>query len=178
MIQWKPFIFQGQVHDLSHLHPKMVDYSHKSKNSEQIYHCSVQVIYGLHCFTRGKKAEETIDQALCYKDKREVRIFDFTRYELSKQLPEIIAKLLKSHCYHTGKGNFCVVEIMQSDGKTQEYEVYFQPSRSSKDVLTLYIQSAYMRDGKYSQIRPKRKKIDFHVVLLNTLTRKPIKMPK
>lgn len=29
MIRWKPFEFQGLTYDLSHLHPHILDYSHK-----------------------------------------------------------------------------------------------------------------------------------------------------
>ena len=60
----------------------------------------------------------------------------------------------------------------------QNYETYFKPYRSSKHILTLYIESAYVRDAVHFASRPKRKKIDFHVVVLNTLTRKPIRVPK
>ncbi len=37
--------------------------------------------------------DEEVDAGLLYGDDRETRVFDFHRYELSKQLPTIIEEL-------------------------------------------------------------------------------------
>jgi hypothetical protein len=177
MIKWQAFEFQGQIYDLSHLHPKIVNYVQPAQNGkpERIY--NVQVIYSLHCFTRRKEKED-IDKLLHYSDPRECRIFDFTRHELSQQLPAIIESLINRPCYHTGKGNFLIVEIMMRNGTRQNYEIYFKANRSPKNMLTIHIESAYLSNRANQSANIGKKKIGFHVILFNTQNNKPIKLPK
>lgn len=132
----------------------------------------------MHCFTRGIKNGEQPDSAMLYRDSRECRVFDVRRYQLSKHLPSIVDGLPPRKCQHTGKGNFFVAEVLTEQGDKVDYEVFFQTSRSSKKgVVTLYVQSAYVRDEQHSSNRPKSKPINFFVILFNTLTNKPIKIP-
>ena len=153
----------------------MVNYLQISQDKKPARTYNTQVIYSLHCFTRGKKDEDS-NKSLYYSDLRECRVFDFLRYELSKQLPEIIESLINRQCYHTGKGNFLVVEILNKNGDRYNYEIYFKLNRSPKGILTLHIQSAYSKPIHESN--PKKKKIGFHVILFNTSIDKPIKQPK
>ena len=139
----------------------------------------VDVTFGLHCFTRGGNQDAPQENELPYGDDRETRVFDFVRYELSKRLPEIIEGLAQRKCYHTGKGNFFSVEIIQEDGRVIEYDIFFVSSRSSlKGRINLSVQSAYVRDAKYASNRPAKKPIGFYVILFNTLNNRPIKTPK
>jgi hypothetical protein len=176
-IYWKDFRLNKQVYDLSHLHPRIMSYSHQLKGSQLTNNYTVQIIFGLHCFTRGMKNDVDIDVSLHYSDSRECRVFDFTRYELSKLLPDIIGTLLERKCYHTGKGNFLTVEIITEDGHHQNYEIYFVVSRSKLGILTLYVQSAYLGDKIHPAKNSRIKKIGFNVILFNTLRNKPIKPP-
>lgn len=112
------------------------------------------------------------------KPERECRVFDFRRYALSQYLPSIVEGLHQRKCHHSGKGNFFVVEILTEEGEKVDYEVFFEASRSSKKgVVNLYVQSAYVRDAEHAANRPKRKPINFSVMLFNTLNNKPIKIP-
>src|SRR2546428_29181 len=99
------------------------------------------VIYSLHCFTRGMENEPP-DPALLYGDTGEPRIFDFRRYELSRRLPEIIGGRMTRKCFQTDRGNFFTVEIIDDTGDLVEYEMYFTASKSSrrKDVINLFVQ--------------------------------------
>ena len=116
-----------------------------------------------------------MDSNLLYSDSRETRVFDFVRYELSKQLPQIIQSLDKRKCYHTGKGNYFTVDIQD----VGEYDVYFKVARSSKrGSLTLFVQSAYVRDQNHAENRPRKKPIRFSIIAYNTLMGKGIKQPK
>jgi hypothetical protein len=179
MIHWKPFEFRGLVYDLAHLHPRSVVYRQEASEGKPERGYRVDVIFSMHCFTRRLKDGETPDAALLYRDSRECRVFDFRRYELSKRLPAIIEELHRRKCYHSGKGNFFVVEIITEDGEREDYEIFFAASRSSrKGVVNLYVQSAYVRDAEHAGDRPKRKPIGFTVVLFNTLSNKPIRIPK
>lgn len=179
MIHWKAFEFEGVIYDLAHLHPKRITFIQEAKDNkpERLY--EVDVIFSMHCFTRGTKTGENPNTNLLYKDSRESRIFDFRRYELSKQLPKIVGELLRKKCHHSEKGNFFVVEVLTDKGERLNYEIYFDASRSSKrGVINLFVRSAYVRDEEHRANIPKKKTIAFAVILFNILNNRPIKIPK
>jgi hypothetical protein len=176
-VQWNPFSFGGGTYDLSHLHPRTCQYEQAAKDDKPSRVYTVDVIFSLHCFTRSLLADEVADTALFYADNREMRLFDFQRYELSKQLPAIIETLDRRKCFHTGHDNFFSVALIDQAGNTVEYDIFFTASRSSrkKGVVTLYVQSAYVRDEAHGN-RPRMKSpIGFHVILFNVLNNRPLK---
>lgn len=178
MIWWRPFNHQGKVYDLTHLHPRTVVYEQAAKGDKPSHRYTVEVIFGLHCFTRRIEVANPPDAALIYADNREPRVFDFRRYQLSRLLPDIIEDLPHGKCYHTGKGNFFSIEITEENGQRVEYNVFFAASRSSrKGVINLFVQSAYIRDPQFAMNRPDKRPIGFYVILFNTLNNRLIKPP-
>jgi len=181
MIRWKPFEYQGICYDLTHLHPKTIHYEQTSQENKPARYYTVEVIFGLHCFTRGLKDGEHSDETLLYRDARETRIFDFQRHQLSIRLPRIVDELQTRKCFHTGKGNFFTVEMIspQDARLIIEYDIFFEASRSTRrGIINLFVQSAYVRDSMHDSNRPKKKPIRFDVILYNTLNNKPIRLPK
>lgn len=178
MIHWEAFQYQGTKYDLSHLHPTLVEYIQPAQANNPARSYTVKVFYSLHCFS--KSLEPTADRFLDYSDARETRSFDFGRYHLSKQLPQIIKELNIKKCMHTGKGNFFVIEIIMPNGFKDDYEVYFDVKRSSTTdaVLLLFVQSAYVRDLTHKNRSATTKKISLYTILNNRLTDKPIKIPQ
>ena len=178
MIAWRPFVLEGKTYDLAHLHPQMITYVQSAKGAHPERTYEVQVIYSLHCFTRGFKPGEGGQEAMAYSDSRETRCFDELRYLCSHQLPALVQDLPSMACHHTGHGNFFTIKMMNpGTGQSDTYEVYFEVSRSSvPGRLNLFVQSAYIRDRVHSN-RPKRKRINFFVVLYNTLHGRAIKPP-
>lgn len=177
-MEWKPFVYQQVVYDLCHLHPKTITYRQPEKANKPARRYSVDVDFGLHCFTRGIKENERLNRDLLYSDARETRVFDFRRYELSKLLPDIVDGLSELKCYHTGKGNFFTVTAIDDQGEEAEYEIFFAASRSTKKgTITLFVQSAYVRDAEHGR-RPHFKPIRFLVILFNTLANRPIIVPQ
>jgi hypothetical protein len=175
MFLWRPFHHQGRVYDLSHLHPRTIVYQQPAKRDKPGRRYIVDVIFGLHCFTRRMEDGKVPQTGLIYSDNRESRVFDFRRFELSQLLPGIIECLPLRKCYHTGRSNFFSIEITQQDGRRVEYDIFFAVSRSSrKGVLNLYVQSAYVRDPQYGANRPEKRPIGFYVILFNTLNNRPI----
>jgi len=167
MIRWKPFAHNNVVYNLDHLHPKTVTFIQPAKENVPERTYTVDIEFGLHCFTCERKDGD--DLALIYSDAREQRLFDFYRYNLSKQLPDVVDTLHKRKCYHTKHGNFFTIEIIKEEGTTGQYEVYFTLSRSSKKgVLNLSLQSAYVRDRNH-QTGGRKKPVGFFVLLFNTL---------
>lgn len=176
MMYWKPFIYKGEVYDLTHLHPFEVIYKQPAKGNkpEQSYYLNVS--FSLHCFTKRIEYLENLDDKLLYQDSREVRMFDFQRYQLSKSLKRMVLELDKQKCYHTGKGNFFIIEMIDEAGQKREYEVFFTMSHASnRGKLNLFVQSAYLRDEEHKANQPKKKPINFYVIAYNTLVGRPIK---
>ncbi|QLJ07234.1 heat-shock protein [Pseudoalteromonas sp. JSTW] len=138
--------------------------------------------YGLHCFTKGpnKHKGETLadyDPALYYSDSRETRIFCFNRRALSFGLPDIVKAIDTKKCFHTGKGNFFIIELPNENNQLEEYEVYFNVARSGAK-LRLFVESAFIRDNEHESSQPKKKKINFFVIAYNRQINKNIKVPK
>ncbi len=136
----------------------------------------------MHCFTRGLNIHQNetwrdISEDLIYSDPREKRIFDYHRYELSKYLPDIVKKIGEKSCFHTGKENFFIIELVNENGDKQEYEIYFKATKSIKNCLKLFVQSAYVRDKKHKTSQPHKKKISFFVIAYNVQRNKEIKIP-
>lgn len=101
----------------------------------------------------------------------------FSVTSLSKRLPVIIEELPCRKCFHTGKGNFFSIDMIDDQGRRIEYDIFFAASRSLKGGLNLFVQSAYVRDALHASSRPHQKPIGFLVILFNTLNNRPIKLP-
>jgi len=180
LMKWRPFEYQGISYDLSHLHPFqwMCIQAAKGDKPERCY--SFDVIFSLHTFTKGIESGAVADKSLEYCDSREVRVFDFGRYELSKQLPGIVKELGMRKCFHTGHNNFFTVELLGEAGEIRQYEIYFEVVKALKKQggLRLFIQSAYERTRGHGS-RPKKKPpIRFYVIAYNTMNNKMIKLPR
>ena len=173
MILWAPFTKDNITYDLTHLHPRTVIFEQAAKGNLPERKYTVDVEFGLHCFTHGFEEGDAVDSRLIYSDARESRLFDFYRYNLSKRLPEVIENLANRKCYHTTHGNFFTIEMIRNDGDTVQYEVYFTMSRTSKKgVLNLSVQSAYVNDRR-NQSKHRKKSVGFFVLLFNTLNNRP-----
>lgn len=175
-MKWNPAKIGGRVYDLSHLHPFRMHCVIPSKDGRPEQRYEIEVIFGLHCFTRGFRKGEPHLAELAYEDNREVRRFDSDRYELSKRLPEIVRGIHQRRCFRTGYGNFFTVELIGGNGEKVEYAVYFKVSRAgAKGRLNLFVQSAYVQDA-IPRARPRpRKPIRFSVIAFNVSAGKPIK---
>jgi len=177
-MNWQPFVYQNLVYDLSHLNSRTATYEQPAKGDKPVRQYQVEVIFSLHCFTRGFQENEQPERDLLYSDSRETRVFDFRRYELSKQLPRIMQELADRKCYHSGKGNFFTVEVFDEQEEKIEYDIFFEASKSEKrGTIRLFVQSAYVRDAKHRS-RPALNRIGFYVILFNTINNKPIKIQK
>ncbi|HCT39615.1 MAG TPA: hypothetical protein DF427_00225 [Moraxellaceae bacterium] len=176
-MKWRSFMLRGVKYSLDHLHDFTLSFTQpaKGENPERLY--EVDAEFGLHCFTSGIGPGQAIDPELKYCDSRECRHFDVLRYELSKQLPGIVADLHQRKCFHSGKGNFFLVEMVSPHGKVEQYEIYFAVSRASggNGRLKLFVQSAYIRTYGH---QPHRKPIGFYILLYNIKEGKAIRIPK
>lgn len=171
---FSPYIYQSKSYDLSHLNSFEYVFIQSATDKAPQRKYKVFVEFSNHCFTSGTGTDSNSDREYRYRDsERNPRFFDFARYELSKNLPEIIKGLNTRICFQTKNvtRNFFTVEIYDNNGEPIEYEIYFSVYKTpklGKKNLKLHIDSAFPRDNNNPlyQTRPKKgKKINFLTIL-------------
>ena len=179
LMKWDKFVYKGKRYELSHLDPYiwLLDQEKNGKHPARQYRFNI--IFSLHCFTKQLPLNEPIaDSSLLYRSRKEVRQFCFERYELSKQLPEIINNINKKPCWHTNHGHFFTIEIQSKEGTKSEYEIYFDVYKSGKGWLTLIVKSAYLRDEAHRTSQSKKRKIRFSVIARTRFENKKLRRPR
>jgi len=165
----------GTEYDLGHLRPFTVVYDYPATGKKPAASFSVNVSFSHHCYSSGlPRKSETFDSKLLFEVNGDKRLFDLRRWKLSKHLPAIITKLSSRKCEQSGRGNFFTVAIIEEDGSTVEYEVFFRVWKPGRGRLFIHIESAYVRDGDYKSSRPASTAISFFVILDNTRRERPI----
>jgi len=180
MTRYRQVTIEGRIYDLSHLDPFIFEFVVPEKNGKPAVAYAIHVLFSWHCFTRKIAPSENFPRSLAYYHGRETRVFDERRYRFSRQLPGIIRDIGSRRCFHTGKGNFFTVELVDEEGSRVEYTIFFRLSRHAEPrALTLRVESAYARDGGVPIGRPRPPRpIRFSVIAYNTATGKQIKEPK
>jgi hypothetical protein len=170
---WREFTLGNTTYDLSHLNAKWVEYLDDRDIKNPVVYKFI-VTYSFHCFAKdsGDLPGEELE-LLMYKTSKESRPFNIERYELSKQLPNIIGSLGSKEILvcHGGYGNFAAVKILDANGDEINYYVSFKVFREEKK-LRLHVLSAYPLDQPLEKV----KKVGFFVIAKNLLDGK--KLPK
>lgn len=167
--EWRAFEYDGEQFDLRHLDARIVEYDH-SYSGPDTY--KSYVTYGFHCFTTSRPDEDSLGE---YHSPKESCPFCKKRYELSKYLPDLVARLADedTRCYFAGCSRYATIELTLDSGKVIHYMMAFKAFREKKK-LRLHVESAYPLEE-----RPDRmKKIKFLVIAHKTLLGKEIKQPK
>ena len=73
-MKWRAARVEQRVYDLSHLHPLSFDFVVAAKDGKPEQRYGIDVIFSLHCFSRGILAEEVYPADQVYADNREVRL--------------------------------------------------------------------------------------------------------
>ncbi|PCI34337.1 MAG: hypothetical protein COB54_00665 [Alphaproteobacteria bacterium] len=173
-MKWQPITISEQEYNLDHLHPFEYNLTVPAQGHKPERKYRLNVIFSLHCFTRGQKDEEVIPAEYKYSDTRETRIFDIERYNLSIKLPDIVRSLSDMKCYHDRHNNFYVVELIDELGHITYYSIFFKLSKAGKKKgLNLFVSSAYARDEMpYAKnLKPIRFRIMVHNVHTGQKTR-------
>ena len=166
MSQWKLFHLAGKADGLSHLNSFLHTFVQPAKGELPARTYTVQVEFGLHCFTREAGRNDDLQGPLAVTHRRETRIFDLRRYERSKELAAIVRRLPEQACFHTKRSaNFLTIKSVNAAGAVDSYEVYFSVRRMvAARRLFLIVKSAYVRDSGHGN-KPAKKKVDFFVIL-------------
>lgn len=169
-MKWKPFQYDGKAYDLAHLHPRTFRFERPAEGNKPAEVYKVDTIFTSHCFTREPKKAEIYNKSQVYPNDHENRLFDFRRYELSKQLPEIIQTLpARKPRHNNNRRNFFSVEVIAENGATIEYDIFFKVRKVAKGRLEMIVETAFVRDPDYNSLRPEGKPIRFWIILHNTL---------
>ena len=174
-IAWRPHSVGEKFYELDHLHPYDRELVIASKGDYPERRFQIHISFGLHCFTRKPDPGERDPLAGWYSDSRETRVFCPERWEVSKQLPDIIDSLGQRKCFHT-KGEEFVTLKMVHGGRKFEYAVFFTVSKARKNEadLNLFVNSAHERHDPLKHNKPVR----FNLILMNRYQGKPIKRPR
>jgi hypothetical protein len=171
-VKWQAFVHDGTTYDLTHLHPHTLQFERPAQEKKPAVVFNVDVIFGLHCFSR-EIPTDTYNHALVYSDARESRLFDFERYDLSKQLPAIIESLSQRKCFQTDRSDFVTVDVIGADATIVNYHVYFTVSKATKKGhMNLFVSSAYVANRR---VGSSGRAIKFLVILHNTMNKILIK---
>lgn len=194
-MQWKAIKAAGRItidgrdHDLQHLQDSQFTFAIAAAGGYPEINAGMLVQYGSHCVSRGPGHGERFDIAELGNDRLIVdengneRCFSSDRYEWSMNLPAIIESLPSGRpCFFTNRDNWLSIEILDSLGRPQVYEVYFNLTRQSRNFLRLYVESAYVRTGENQARRPgdirRKDKIRGNVLLAKKLRGDEFRRPR
>ena len=171
---WRHFELNGKIYDLSHLDAHWITIVDDRKPDIPISY-RIHVTYSFHCFAKddGSLDANEIERHM-YHARKESRPFHFGRYELSKQLPTIIASLNdpRTYVFHRGHEQYATTKVTNIDGEEIDYMVVFNVFREHRQ-LRLHVSSAYPVPDGIGQT----KKVSIYVLAHNALHKKPMPRP-
>jgi hypothetical protein len=161
-LKWQSINNQGKMHDLEHIWPHTVCFSHNDVTA------IIRVTYGFHVYTDEKENGDK----LIYK--HDTRYFSPQRYELSFQLPRYIETMINNGnvtAYRSAKGHEQLFHMTIHD-----YALFFtlRKSPNEENVLKLHLISAYEVETWGRSSLPRGKTYRWSFVLYSKLTGKKI----
>ena len=164
---WKPFFYKYQEYSLEHLTAtKRTFFNEKKQEKYTLY-----FTFSHHVFTSSKK-EIALDDELLYNfPKEDLRVFNFERYKLSKNIPNIIENLQEQYFYHGGYSRYCSSKVYLESGEEVYYQIVYRVWKE-RGKMRFHIESAYPLDK-----RGKTKKVNFWVICHNLATGKNYHTP-
>lgn len=177
----------GNRLNLSHLQDAKYRFDIPASRNYPKLSFSVLVQYSSHCVSWGPSHGQEIDFIVHGTERRIVdekgihRCFCDKRHRYSVNLPGIFKSLPERKCFFTGHSNWLTIEIIGSCGNPLEYEVFFSLTKQSRNLLRVYVESAYVRDPDSPGNRPvnfrHRDKVRAKVLLAKKLRGEPIRRP-
>ena len=173
-VHFQPFQIDNATYDLSHLDAHVVTYTQAADPEKKPITYTFYVTYSHHCFAKDYDHLTKADyERLMYHANRESRPFCHERYELSKQLPNIVKNLPDHLVFHAGYGSYATHKFTNSNGKEIEYFVPFKAYREKKK-LRLHFTSAYRLDEPMGE----QSTVGFYKIAFALLKNKPLPKPK
>jgi hypothetical protein len=178
-VSFWPTVTFPSTFDCSHLHPFDLEFHTSPEKGQTQERYRVRVVFSCHCFTTEQKLEDDPRLEVMHaKSKKDPRSFNEARWKLSKQLPDIVRDFMNRRAFHTGKGNYVIVEVVDQNGVSCEYGIYFDLNRNSLEKrLYLDIQSAYLHDDESRNRSGQRRPIRFKFLIHSVQTGKKVRVP-
>ena len=179
----------GDNYDLSHLQDSVYAFTIAATKGYPEINAEMLIQYSSHCVSIGPARGTRFDfealghDRLILDDRGNERCFCADRYTWSKHLPDIIRSLPGDRmCYFTGHENWLSIEILDPQGVSQVYEVFFNLTRRGNKFLRVYVESAYVRTAENEIRQPsgfrKKAKVRGKVLLAKKLRNQPISKPE
>lgn len=166
--RWQPHHGEnGEVYSLAHLHPHRITLSFAARADYPARDVEIRVGYSSHPFTKRCLEGET-PHAL-YSKPHDARVFCQLRYQLSLQLPKIIATIDARRCYATNHRNYFVVDTFDLLPANTEYWVFFNPKKDDETAMRLFVESAYAGDPSKAPYGRRRESVMFRALVNKTL---------
>lgn len=157
-------MIEGVKYSFAHLRSFDM-FMHKAAKSEMPeFKAVVRVVFDCHVVTERAAASD--GGPVLWRDTGgKARRFDFTRYQYSLGLPDLISGLPSGRikCYVAGHRNYMVWQPAGAAPGHAHYQVYFdlykpvlQP-QGEVPLLLLYVQSAYLKDEPFAKQRERFK---------------------
>lgn len=151
----------GSTFDLTHLHPKFLDFSFPALPAKGKSHakpaltCKVYITYSIHTFSTSWSAEPVPDESYEDSGRGEIRRFCVQRYQWSKRLPEWLRSLDENPIYATGHHNYFAVDLPEmQDGL---YVAYMDIKAGGPTGYRIHVESAYCRSDAPHRTGSKQK---------------------
>lgn len=159
---WKEFNYLGNTVSFDHLVASKHTFTRADRNEKY----TIFFTFSHHVFTNSIEGGVTYPHS--YKDYRE---FDPERYELSKNLPNIIANLPEQLCFHGGYGRYCACEVTRPDGSTARYMIVYK-AWLGRGKMRFHIESAYPVSNL-----GRVKKVNFWLICFRLRNKKKLPLP-
>lgn len=142
----KPVMHEGEEMPIDHLEQMTITCPCEVLDRKLV----IEVSFANHCYTeKYVEGAHEVEQIILTEAEDRHRIFCPIRYELSKQLPELIKELPSKRVHQTSQQrNYVYVVPLEVQGRP--YEIYLMLQRASSDSnadLRLTIESAYLNQG-------------------------------
>jgi hypothetical protein len=152
---------------LAHLHPHRLTLRFAARADYPARDVEIRIGYSSHPFT--ERCSEGEPFHAIYSKRHDPRVFCLKRYELSLQLPKIMASLDARRCYATNFRNYFIVDTFDLLPPNSEYWVFFNPTKAAPDALRLFVESAYAGDPSKSPQGRRRESVMFRALVNKTL---------
>lgn len=143
---WPDLIINGEKIDRSHLEPMPLACVCPKLPRPLI----VNVVFSMHCFS-GHFRAGVDDPAWKIMDGDYERVFCFTRYGLSHQLPDMVRALPQANVWQTKTDRNFVYAVMLEDGLGGQYPMFFtlKKDKANRGDLAMRVESAYPVTGDH-----------------------------
>lgn len=178
LMKHEPVTVAGELWRLEHLDPFTFPYEIVTAGVHLTVF--VDVVFSCHCYSRKPDpfALPPPDEWV-YRDHRETRILDATRYRHSRlYLPFLFKDLDARKILFASNENYMTLEMVDDQGRTGHYQVFFTVKRKegTRHRVELKVQSAYFVADLHRRARPEsRRPVRFKLIVTAAYERRKLR---